>query len=287
MAETRPGGEVAALRALAAGDVEQARADLDVQVKHPLLAAALGTYLSADDDGRVYDQPAAFTAFIRGGGNLRLYDATSAALAERYQRFGATSLVDIGCGDGRAIGPALAESGLSPAVTLVEPSRALLDGALATLAGHTVTAHATDATTFTTDLTASFDLAESTFALHALPHGERSAMLTALRGQVSHLALAEFDVPDHPSGSAEHLTFLADTYEQGLAEYDADRDLVAQGFLMPVLTGQLAPGARRSTWEQPATAWAEQLAACGYRNITIDPLCDYWSSPAFLLTADA
>jgi hypothetical protein len=54
-----------------------------------------------------------------------------------------------------------------------------------------------------------------------------------------------------------------------------------------VLTGQLTPGARRSTWEQPAGAWADQLAACGYRDVTVEPLCDYWSSPAFLLTARA
>jgi hypothetical protein len=101
---------------------------------------------------------------------------------------------------------------------------------------------------------------------------------------VSHLVLAEFD---HPGEDADRLTFLADTYEQGLAEYDTDRDLVAQGFLMPVLTGQLTPGARRSTWEQPATAWAEQVRSCGYRNVVIEPLCDYWSSPAFLLTAEA
>ena len=50
----------------------------------------------------------------------------------------------------------------------------------------------------------------------------------------------------------ESIEFLAETYERGLAEYDTDRDLVAQGFLMPVLTGQLMPGAVRSTWEQPA-----------------------------------
>jgi SAM-dependent methyltransferase len=291
--ERHDDGEVAALRALTAGDTEPARAALATGVRRPLLNAALATYLAATGDGRVYDRPAAFTAFIRGGGNVALYDAVSGALAARYWRHGVTSLVDLGCGDGRALAPALAAAGTAPAVTLVEPSRALLDAALAALAGAgggTVTAHATDAATFTRGLagrSAGFDLAESTFALHALPHEERSAVLTALRGHVSHLVLAEFDVPGHPAGGDAHLAFLADTYEQGLAEYDADRDLVAQGFLMPVLTGQLAPGARRSTWEQPAAAWAEQVAACGYRDVVVEPLCDYWSSPAFLLTADA
>jgi SAM-dependent methyltransferase len=280
------GGEVAALRALTAGDVGHARVELAARVTRPLLNAALATYLAESADGRVYDEPAAFTAFIRGGGNVRLYAAVSAALAERYRRFGVTSLVDIGCGDGRALVPALAASSHAPAVTLVEPSAALLDAAR-TAVGRPVTAHAVDAATFTAGPLPRFDLAESTFALHALPHQERSAVLVALREHVSRIVLAEFDVPAHPVGSAEHLAFLADSYEQGLAEYDADRNLVAQGFLMPVLTGQLAPGARRSTWEQPATAWANQLAACGYRDVTVELLCDYWSSPAFVLTARA
>ncbi len=286
MSDRLPGGEVAALRALAAGDAGHARAELAARVTRPLLNAALATYLAESADGRVYDQPAAFTAFIRGGGNIRLYRAVSAALAERYRRFDVTSLVDIGCGDGRALVPALAAAGRSPAVTLVEPSVALLDAARAALGGP-VTAHPVDAATFTAGLHSRFDLAQSTFALHALPHEERSPVLAALRAHVSVLVLAEFDVAARSPGGTAHLTFLADAYEQGLAEYDADRDLVAQGFLMPVLAGQLVPGARRSTWEQPATAWAEQVAACGYHDIAVEPLCDYWSSPAFLLTARA
>ena len=277
--------EVAALGALRAGDIAGARAALTASVERPLLNAALGTYLAHTGDGRVYDQPAAFRAFVDGGGNLGLYEAVTKALAARYRSV--SSLVDIGCGDGRVLRAALGAAGTSPAVTLVEPSVALLAEARAALSAHRITAHGTDATTFTASLATRYDLAESTFALHALPHEERTAMLTALRGHVGRLVLAEFDVPGHPVDSDAHLTFLADSYEQGLAEYDADRDLVAQGFLMPVLTGQLAPGARRSTWEQPATAWAAQLTACGYRNVSVEPLCDYWSSPAFLLTADA
>lgn len=278
---------MAALHALTTGDTDQARAELAAGVTRPLLNAALRTYLAGEDDGEVYDRPAAFTAFIRGGGNIGLYHAVSTALAAQHARHDVTSLLDIGCGDGRALVPALA--GRTASVTLVEPSRALLDAALASLGDVPVTPHNTDATTFVATLDGHFDLAESTFALHTLPHGERSAMLSTLRGHVSHLVLAEFDVPE---GSPPPLDFLADTYEHGIAEYDDadydnDRDLVAQGFLMPVLTGQLAPTAHRSTWEQPATAWAAQLQECGYRNVELTPLYDYWSSPAFLLTADA
>lgn len=268
--------EVAALRALTTGDVAGALAVLSSEVRRPLLNAALRTHLAASGDGQVYDQPAAFTAFIRGGGNVGLYDAVSAALAGLYRRFDVATLVDIGCGDGRAVVPAVA--GLDLSVTLVEPSAALL-GSVA-LDGAVVVN--TDAASFVAGLDARFDMAESTFALHTLPYAERSAVLTSLRAHVSRLVLAEFDVPGDP---LENLGFLADTYERGLAEYDDDRELVAQGFLMPVLVGQLAPGVLRNTFEQPAEAWAAQLRDCGYRDVVVEPLFDYWSSPAFLLTA--
>jgi hypothetical protein len=132
---------------------------------------------------------------------------------------------------------------------------------------------------------ASWPVVQSTFALHTLPPAERSAVLAELRPRVGLLAIAEFSVPDLPPGSPGHLRFLAETYERGLAEYGPDRDLVAQGFLMPVLAGQLAPGAVRATWEQPSRAWQQQLEQAGYTGVAIAPLQDYWSSPAFLLTA--
>lgn len=268
--------EVAALRALTTGDVAEALAFLSSEVTRPLLNSALRAHLAADGDGRVYDQPAAFTAFIRGGGNVGLYDAVSAALAGLYRQFDVATLVDIGCGDGRAVAPAVA--GLDLSVTLVEPSSALLSSVA--LDGAVVVN--TDAASFVDGLSARFDLAESTFALHTLPYAERSAVLTRLRSHVSRLVVVEFDVPGDPLG---HLDFLADTYERGLAEYEDDRELVAQGFLMPVLVGQLAPGVLRNTFEQPAGDWVAQVRDCGYRDVVVEPLFDYWSSPAFLLTA--
>jgi AcrR family transcriptional regulator len=117
-------------------------------------------------------------------------------------------------------------------LTLVEPSAALLEAAVRRLAGTARTWSGT-AQSFAADLPAgsSFDLVESTFALHAIPHPERTDLLTALRPHTRRLAIVEFDVPDH--SGAERLRFLARTYERGLAEYGTDRDLVARGFLMP------------------------------------------------------
>ncbi|MBE0695530.1 MAG: class I SAM-dependent methyltransferase, partial [Anaerolineaceae bacterium] len=46
----------------------------------------------------VYTDPRAFGAFIRGGGNLPLYSAVSAALRETYLGYTQFDLLDIGSG---------------------------------------------------------------------------------------------------------------------------------------------------------------------------------------------
>src|SRR5690242_4340618 len=86
-----------------------------------LVYTAAATYLArAAQFGKqsVYLSPEAFSAFIRGGGNVPLYQATSTALQQAYAE--ATSLLDIGVGDGLALLPAL-----TPSITrldLIEPS---------------------------------------------------------------------------------------------------------------------------------------------------------------------
>lgn len=253
------------------------------------VGVALAAFLATEPGaGSVYDQPAAFAAFIRGGGNIGLYAATSAALADQYGRYRPKSLLDIGCGDGAALLPALAQQPV-PVVEVVEPSAALLTVTAAALAGvagvEARTAHAT-VQDFLAGLGPDrrWDLVESTFALHTLTTAERTDALRELAGRAARIAVVEFDVPDLTPGTPDHLAFLAQTYERGLAEYTDDRDLVAQGFLMPVLVGQLAPGAVRATWEQPAAAWRAQVTAAGFTEVEVRPVFDYWSSPAFLLT---
>jgi SAM-dependent methyltransferase len=282
-----------ALDALATGDLVTARrAATGAAEGGSLLGSALALYLANDRGGAVYDQPAAFTAFIRGGGNVPLYAAVAEALGHIYTAQQPARLLDIGCGDGTALIPALSRSTYIPAhVDLIEPSAALLEAAVTGLRAAkiraTVRTWPVTAQDFVAELPdeASWPVVQSTFALHTLPAQERSAVLAGLCPHVGLLAVAEFSVPDLPPGRPEHLRFLAETYERGLAEYDADRDLVAQGFLMPVLAGQLAPEAGRATWEQPSWAWQRQLEQAGYTDVTIRPLYDYWSSPAFLLAA--
>lgn len=288
-----------ALTALTRGDVAAARQA--VAGGGSLVARALAQHLGGLDGGSVYDRPAAFEAFIRGGGNVPLYAAVGETLGGLYDRGRPEGVLDVGCGDGEALVAALGASRHRPArLDLVEPSPALLSAVVQRLQPDDPEVDDPEVRTWPATAQAfvatlgdpgspgpagSWPLAQSTFALHTISHDERTTVLTALRPRVGLLAVVEFDVPSAPAGSPEHLRFLARTYEQGLSEYDDDRDLVAQGFLMPVLTGQLRPGAVRATWEQPMAAWVSQVEESGYRDVRARALHDYWSSPAFLLTA--
>lgn len=290
---------VRALGALVDGDVDRARREVAGGASP--LESALAEHLRQDGQGSVYDQPAAFEAFIRGGGNVSLYDAVSRALADLLDAHRPEALLDVGCGDGTALVPALRAARHRPArLDVLEPSPALLAAALRGLeqwqrdaAGEETQVVSwplpvqTLVAGLDTDPDAGriWDLVQSTFALHAVDPARRTAVLRDLCPRVGLLAVVEFDVPDVAVGSPDHLRFLHRSYEKGLAEYTDDRDLVAQGFLMPVLVGQLRPGAVRATFEQPADAWADQVRGAGWTDVSVRPLLDYWSSPAFLLTA--
>jgi SAM-dependent methyltransferase len=282
---------VDALRAIRDGNLERGR-QLAAQATDSVLGQCLESFLIAHTDvrGSVYTDPAAFQAFIAGGGNLGLYDSTATELAAVYDRCDARSVLDLGCGDGAALVPAATRAARTPErVDLVEISAALLAKATETLHGLdlNVLPHETTAQDFIRSLDRSqqWDVAQSTFALHTIPVGERDDVLRKLRRHVAQLAIIEFDIPPLEPGTEQHLRFLADTYERGLGEYTADRELVANGFLIPVLIGQLAPHAARMTYEQSAIDWAAQVATCGWTEITTTALYPYWSSPAFLLTA--
>ena len=276
------------------GDLEEAcRYADEASDRGSRLGVALSTYLRTSRHADVYDQPAAFEAFISGGGNIDLYRATSSTLSGAYPGVGA--LLDIGCGNGMALVPALQSGPTVPGVIdLVEPGAALLAHCLeairATGLPITATGWQMDLTDFLRSVPADqrWQLAESTFALQSIEPVERRAALTQLASRVDRLVVVDFDVDadsNEKPDSAAHLRSLAERYESGLAEYDDTRELVAQGFLMPVLLGQLTATTERTNWEHPAGFWADQVAAAGFRDVQVRRLTDYWSAPAFVLTA--
>ncbi|MEC3974639.1 class I SAM-dependent methyltransferase [Amycolatopsis sp. H20-H5] len=258
------------------------------------LGTELATYLAGNTGGPVYDQPAAFTAFIRGGGNLELYRRLSAELARRYDDTRPESLLDLGCGDGLAVVPALELATHVPArIDLVEPSTALLDAASERLDALDVEVSTfdDDAQDFLMmDAASEWALTQSTFALQSIPPADRAEVLRTLRPRTGTLLLAEFDVPEYTEGSPEFLRSLVTRYERGIAEYGEQASLVAQGFLLPVLLGlvnAVNATAGRTNWEQPASAWVAELEEAGYAEVGVELLADYWWSPAVLITASS
>jgi ubiquinone/menaquinone biosynthesis C-methylase UbiE len=248
-------------------------------------AAAYLARVVRDGVPDVYVAPDAFTAFIRGGGNLRLYERTSAALAAVYRAHPGAALLDIGAGDGLALLPALTPDIAS--VTALEPSAAMLAVTTAALAARGVPCEPLCTTVQQLALAADrrWDLAQATFSLHNVPPAERPALWSALRRAAPRLLVAEFDVPRFAAPLAlDHLRHVVTRYELGLAEYAGDGGLVAQGFLMPILCGYFDPTAAHSTYEQPIADWLAELTAAGF-TATARPLDDYWWAPAQLIDA--
>lgn len=238
---------------------------------------------------RVYDDGAAFAAFIRGGGNVGLYAAVSAALRALYGEYESLRLLDIGVGDGLALLPAL-----TPAVirlNLVEPSAALFAVTRAALdaRGIAYQAHGVTLAEFMASAEGQrgqWDVIQATWSLQSIPPDERLAALRWLRTHGKRAIIAEFDVPDFGATlSPERVRYFVARYERGLAEYDGDSGLVAQGFLLPVFCGAFDRAAARTNWEGPAQGWSGDLRAAGFAQVIARTLYPYFWADAVLFDA--
>ncbi|MGH3661618.1 MAG: hypothetical protein ACRDTQ_07140 [Micromonosporaceae bacterium] len=276
-----------------AGDVTGA-ADLADRARHldpdRVVYAETARYLARLATGErtdVYAAPEAFTAFASGGGNVDLYAATHRALRDRYAKHRPGRLLDIGAGEGHGLLPSLtADVGH---VDLVEPSAARGELVAAELSRRGVShrAYAMTAQQFSgLQEIGPWDLAQETFALLALDRQDRILLFSWLRTRVKRLLLVEFDTPELGSGlTPEWFRHVVARYERGIREYDSDRDLVAQGFLAPVLLGVLGDAAHQQHHEQPIAQWVTDLAAAGFDPAPPQWLCDYWWGPAYLIEA--
>jgi SAM-dependent methyltransferase len=277
---------VDALCEVANGDRRAATTTVERYVAaHPsdlLAASMLDALRSTSSD--VYATPDGFRAFIDNASNVTLYDATIDHLRRRHDELRPTSVVDIGCGDGRVTHACLALD--VSAVHLVEPSESLLGDALArTDWPVTPTRHCTDLSEFVATLDAAdhFALVQSTFALHTIAPAERGRALASLRAHTDRLIVVDFDVPAFADRSREHAEYAIERYRIGVGEYAGFPDAIS-GFLMPVLIGQFDPGATRHTFEQPVDRWIDEVAAAGF-DPRVEIIDDYWWGPAFCLEA--
>lgn len=249
-------------------------------------AAAYLARVAAEGKANVYVNPEAFGAFIRGGGNVPLYQAVSNALAMAYDDYSRLDLLDVGVGDGLALLPALPPS--IARLDVVEPSAGMLGRVSAGLTELGVPHHPHYATIqqFISQASGPWDIIQATFSLQSLAPEQRAEVLPWLHTHSQRLLIAEFDVPDLGEqlapARAQH---FADRYEQGLNEYRFEGDDVAQGFLMPVFFGYFDRTAARTNYEQPIARWEEELRAAGFVDVDRRHLYDYWWAPAYMIDA--
>ncbi|MCD4684686.1 MAG: class I SAM-dependent methyltransferase, partial [Anaerolineae bacterium] len=169
----------------------------------------------------VYVDGEAFAAFIRGGGNVHLYAAVSAALRAVYAAYPALAVLDIGVGDGMALLPALTEA--VSHVTLLEPSTVMLARTTDALRARDVAFTELNATVqqFMSQVNADarWPLIQATWSLQSVPPEERAAIFAWLRAHSDRVLIAEFDVPAFDARlPPARVQYIVDRYARGLAE---------------------------------------------------------------------
>jgi hypothetical protein len=260
----------------------------EAEPQNAVYVAAI-TYLQRvqrDGKSNVYVSPEGFSAFIRGGGNVPLYQNTSVALQGIYASYESLSLLDIGVGDGLALLPALTAN--VRRLDVLEPSLAMLNQTSAALSARGIDHRAINTTVqqlMQTDI-GNYDVIQSTYALQSLRPEERLQVLKWLRAHASQLLIVEFDAPDFADMyDAQRVRYFVEHYQRGLAEYADDGGLVAQGFLMPVFFGGFDPTEARVNWEMPIADWVVLLHEAGFADVRTDPIYDYWWAGAYLVDA--
>jgi hypothetical protein len=234
----------------------------------------------------VYGDDRGFAAFIRGGGNISLYQKTSVALRSIYQEYETFSLLDIGVGDGMAILPALTDN--IHHLDLLEPSEVMLNK-LCTILDRRGRHYQATCSTLQDFIHGNFDnwdVIQATFSLQSLSPEEHPVILEWIRKHGKRFLMVEFDTPNFGSMiEPESVQYIIDHYQNGLSEYDVDRDLVAQGFLMPVMFGYFDQTANRTNYEQPIQEWVNELQAVGFKNVNVRVIYPYWWASAYLIDA--
>lgn len=251
-------------------------------------AVAYLTRVQGTGKTQVYASPEGFAAFIRGGGNVVLYQNTSATLSTIYSEYAEVEVLDIGVGDGLAAVPALTANVTH--MTLVEPSTPMLTSIIEEL-NQQNRRHAAYNMPIQDFVAAHpeghWTLAQATFSLQSLQPSERHAILHWLADHCDRLAVVEFDVPNFSDQfGADRVRYVLERYQRGIAEYPDQVDVI-QGFLMPVMFGYFDRSVARTNYEQPIADWQHQLETAGFSAVSTRNVAPYWWADAWLLDAHA
>ncbi len=251
-----------------------------------------GAYLDAE----------AFTAFIRGGGNVAMYAALEKMVAAAWDNSRPGKILEVGPGDGLLLAGALRHSHLQPlpAFDLVEPAADLLSKTLAKLRQHTPPVRAQDfhgtihQFVVRVPPESHWDLCQATWCLHNLSPTVRAPIFRWLSEHCTILLVAEFDVQteQYPLLSRQRIHLIHDKYLAGIAEYTGRlnpglEERVKQGFLMPTMFGYFRSDSSRSTYEQPIQAWSTEIQDAGFGTVRRELIYHYWWADAYLLIAQA
>jgi len=249
-------------------------------------AAAYLREVRRQGKSEIYGSPEAFALFVRGGGNVALYERTSAAQRRIYQQYDSLSLLDVGVGDGRALVPALTDN-IGP-LDILEPSQPLLSRARDALSARGVDHRPIQAKVqhLMENTSSNWDVVQATYSLQSIPYRERPALFNWLRRHAGRVLIAEFDAPEFTDlYEADRVRHVVKRFERGLAEYPDSDQTVARGFLMPMLFSSFDPSAPRANHENPIEHWVRLLRDCSFASIRTEFLCEYWWAPAYVLDA--
>ena len=131
-----------------------------------------------------------------------------------------------------------------------------------------------------------WDIIQGTYSMHSFSFEERMDVFLWLRKHGKRVLIAEFDVPYFDDMFApERYLHIVKRYMKGLSEYNSDRDLVAQGFLMPVMFGYFDKSINRTTYEQPIQNWVGDLNKSGFNKVVLKKLYPYWWADAYIIDA--
>ena len=262
-------------------------------------AQSQSSFRSVDE---LYFNPSAFDAFCLEGGNQLLYQRLVAQILDFLHRLSADpsshdeiSMIDIGCGSGRALLPILAQyAGSKPLRVLgIEPSQAMVDDLLAKqkLAGLrenvSLEVRCASLQQYIHDSPSAsrFHVAMATFSISSQSKEARMPLFQWIAGHADCFVMAEFDsqVPEVSTMEASRLlsvprfSGIVARYVVGAREHHGTPNgpLIMRGFLFPAFLGNFR-ASPRFTFEQSQSDWIAELSQASWTKIEPQHCAPFW-----------